>query len=105
LVYIIWTDEALGDLGKIKDYLLRVADERTARTFCLALLAAPDRLRQFPRSGQVVPEFQIEAIREVLHRDYRIIYQVVEGACYVRAIVHGSRDLQRHVDPASWKLN
>jgi len=102
LVYVIWTDEAINDLRKIKDYLVRVADEKTARRFCLALFSAPDRLRRFPKSGQVVLEFQIEAVREVLFRDYRIIYQVAEGACYIRTVVHGSRELQQHIDPSDW---
>jgi addiction module RelE/StbE family toxin len=103
LVYVIWTDEAIGDLSAIKDYISQSAPE-TALRFCLSFLDAPDRLEQFPRSGQVVPEFRIESIREIQFRGYRIIYQVGEGACYIRAVVHGSRDLQRHVDPTAWNL-
>jgi hypothetical protein len=67
-------------------------------------LSAPDRLKQFPKSRQVVPEFEIESIREVLFRDFRIIYQVADGACYIRSIVHGSRDLQRLIDPEEWEV-
>jgi toxin ParE1/3/4 len=105
LVYIIWTDEAINDLRAIKDYLVKVADEKTARRFCLELFSAPERLKRFPKSGQVVPEFQIEEVREVLFRDYRIIYQVAEGACYIRAVTHGSRELQRLIDPGDWDVN
>lgn len=104
MVYVIWTDEALNDLGAIKDYISRTAPA-TAERFCLELFDAPDRLRQFPESGAVVPEFQIESIREIRFGSYRILYQVAEGACYIRAVVHGSRDLQRHIDPSSWDLN
>jgi addiction module RelE/StbE family toxin len=104
LVYVIWTDSAIDDLRAIKDYLLKVADEKTARRLCLELFHAPDRLKQFPRSGQVVPEFQVESVREVLCRDYRLIYQVAEGACYIRAIIHGRRDLQRLIDPSDWDI-
>jgi addiction module RelE/StbE family toxin len=103
LVYVIWTDEAINDLRSIKDYLERVASPEVAERFCWALLAAPDRVKQFPLSGQVVPEFRQEKIREVLYQDYRIIYEAVEGACYIRTVVHGSRDLQRHLDPKHWK--
>jgi toxin ParE1/3/4 len=103
LVYVIWTDEAINDLRKIKEYIERSSPEN-ARRFCLELLHAPDRLKQFPRSGEVVPEFGIEDIRQVFRGDYRLIYQVAEGACYIRTIIHGSRDLQRHLDPSSWEL-
>jgi addiction module RelE/StbE family toxin len=101
LVYVIWTNEAIADLKAIKDYISKSAPE-TAERFSLSFLDAPDRLERFPRSGQVVPEFGIEEIREIQFRGYRIIYQVADGACYIRAVVHGSRDLQRHIDPANW---
>jgi toxin ParE1/3/4 len=103
LVYIIWTDEAINDLRAIKDYLDLVAAPDVAERFCLALLAAPDRIKRFPLSGQVIPEFRLEKIREVLFQGYRIIYEVGDGACYIRAVIHGSRDLQRHLDPRFWK--
>ena len=101
MVYIIWTDRSLNDLRAIKDYIAQ-SDPMIAEQFCFQLLDAPDRLERFPHSGQVVPEFGMESIREMSFRGYRIIYQVAESACYIRAIVHGSRDLQRHIDPSNW---
>jgi toxin ParE1/3/4 len=101
LVYLIWTDPALDDLRAIKEYIARSAPT-AAQRFCIELYESTGRLRQFPRSGQVVPEFGIEEIREVIFRDYRIIYQCTTGACYVKAVIHGSRDLQRHIDPSNW---
>jgi toxin ParE1/3/4 len=101
LVYVIWTDPALDDLRAIKDYI--AADNpAAAQQFCIALYESSDRLRLFPKSGQVVPEFGIESVREIVFRGYRIIYESTEGACYVKAVVHGSRDLQRHIDPSNW---
>jgi toxin ParE1/3/4 len=103
LVYVIWTNEVIRDLATIKEYIAKAGAPETAERFCLSFLDAPDRLEQFPRSGQVVPEFGIESIREIQFRGYRIIYQVAEGACYIRAVVRGSRDLQRQIDPSGWK--
>jgi len=34
------------------------------------------RLEQFPRMGRMVPEIQDEALRELIHRSYRIVYFV-----------------------------
>lgn len=104
MVYVIWTDEAIADLRRIKEYIERSSPEN-ARRFCLELLRAPDRLKQFPRSGEVVPEFGIEALRQVLCGNYRLLYEVGDGACYIQAVIHGSRDLQRHIDPADWDLS
>ena len=104
MVYVIWTDEAINDLRRIKEYIERSSPQNAER-FCRELLRAPDRLKQFPRSGEVVPEYGIESLRQVLCGSYRLLYEVREGACYIRAVIHGSRDLQRHIDPADWDLN
>jgi toxin ParE1/3/4 len=101
LVYVIWTNEAIRDLADIKDYIAKSSPE-IAERFCLSFLDAPDRLERFPLSGQVVPEFGIESIREIQFRGYRIIYQVGDGACYIRSVIHGSRDLLRHINPTDW---
>jgi plasmid stabilization system protein ParE len=73
----------------IKDYIAQSAP-MTAERFCLKLLDAPDRLERMPLAGQVVPEFGIESIREISFQGYRIIYQVAERACYIRAVIHRS---------------
>lgn len=38
------------------------------------LLNAAERLEVFPLSGRVVPEIGAEEMREVVLRDYRIVY-------------------------------
>jgi addiction module RelE/StbE family toxin len=104
LVHVIWTEQSIRDLGAINEYIAQ-SSPTIAERFCLDLLKAPERLRRFPFSGQVVPEIGIEAIREISFRDYRIIYQVDQDACYIRAVVHGSRDIQQHIEPADWDLS
>jgi plasmid stabilization system protein ParE len=101
LVYVIWTDPALDDLRAIKDYIAK-SDPAAAQRFCTALYDSTDRLRLFPKSGQVVPEFGREDVREIIFRDYRILYKCVPGACYVAVVVHGSSDLHRPIDPSHW---
>jgi plasmid stabilization system protein ParE len=85
-------------LRAIKDYIA-ASNPAAAKRFCIQLYESSDRLRLFPRSGQVVPEFGIEDLREILFGDYRILYECRPGACYVKAVIHGSRELQRHFDP------
>jgi len=41
--------------------------------------------------GRVVPEFGEPLIRERFHRQYRIIYRVIEGGIEVDAVLHGAR--------------
>lgn len=49
----------------------------------------------------MVPEFGMEDLREILYGDYRIVYECRPGVCYVKVVIHGSRELQRHFDPQS----
>lgn len=101
MVYVIWTDAALEDLRLVKNYIER-HNPAAARRFCLDIYDSTASIGRFPRSGQVVPEFGLEDVREILFCGYRILYQCKPGACYVNAVIHGSRDLQRHIDPANW---
>ena len=47
-----------------------------------------------PLSGRVVPEFNIEKIRELIYKDYRIVYEVKNNAVCILTIQHGNRLLE-----------
>ena len=53
------------------------------------------QLHMNPFSGQVVPEFGDETIREVIEGPFRIIYQSFVTVIYVLAVVHGARILTK----------
>ena len=65
---------------------------------------APRRLAQFPQSGRIVPEFNDETIRELIYGSYRIIYKISGTTCSIVAVIHGSRDIIRHVGPGEWNI-
>ena len=52
-----------------------------------------ERLRKFPESGRLVPEFQGGRYREVIVFPYRIVYRYAEeqNRVFVLAVIHGSR--------------
>ncbi len=87
-----WTESAIADLEAIHaliardstHYALAVVDRLTRR--CLQIEA-------FPFSGQMVPEYQREDIREVLEYSYRLIYQVSSEKTWVLTVLHGSTTL------------
>ena len=46
-----------------------------------------------PYSGRVVPELENNTIRELLYKNYRIVYRVLnETDIEILAVVHGARD-------------
>jgi len=60
--------------------------------FAVQAFEATDRLVDQPHLGRVVPELQIDAIREIPLYSYRIIYRVLsEEQIHVLTIHHGAR--------------
>ncbi|MGH9967595.1 MAG: type II toxin-antitoxin system RelE/ParE family toxin [Pyrinomonadaceae bacterium] len=52
------------------EYALRLVDRLTKRSIQIAT---------FPLSGRMVPEFELNEIREVIEGSYRIIYLIKEA--------------------------
>ena len=55
------------------------------------MLAAVERLADFPNSGRIVPELKDPAIREILFGSYRIVYRVKGDVVEVLTVYHGAR--------------
>lgn len=50
-----------------------------------------ERLKEFPRSGRVVPEVEREAYREVILGTYRIVYRLTDDSAEILTVVHAAR--------------
>jgi addiction module RelE/StbE family toxin len=92
-VHAEFSPAALADLEEIADYIAR-DDSKAAEVWVQRLLEAADRAAVFPHSGRVVPELRDESIREVLLRNYRIIYRVRRGGILVLTVIEGRRRLK-----------
>ena len=90
---VFWTEAALSQLQAIHDYIaqtspdyaLRMVDRLTRRSIQIA---------DFPFSGRMVPEYEVNEVREIIESPYRIIYLVdsAQSRVDVLAVVHGSRN-------------
>ncbi len=87
---VLWTEPALDDLTAIRNYIARDS-ETYATDFADSILAAVERLNEFPRMGRVVPEADSAHIRELILRDYRIIYRLGQNVVHFLAVIHGYR--------------
>lgn len=103
MVQVIWTEPALSDLREITRHIAQDSAIYAER-FANAVVHAPERLARFPRCGRIAPEFANPDIRELIYGAYRIIYVTRRSACYVVAVVHGSRDILRRLKPGSWDV-
>ena len=93
MVKIIWTDFAVGDLKSIHEYISKdskvYADRHIER-----LISRIDQLEMNPHSGRVVPEFNIDTLRELIEGSYRIIYQIKPDRISIIRIHHSARQLR-----------
>ena len=89
---IIWSLQARDDLQDIVSFI--AADNPVAaQSFGFRLMSKVDVLVDFPQLGRVVPEENDEAIRELIIRPYRIVYQVLADGqtVAIARIWHGAR--------------
>ena len=87
---IYWTRQSQEDLRQVRAFISRDAPA-TASAFVRRLRDSVNRLKEFPESGQVVPELGREDIRELLRGNYRIIYRVGQERIDVLAVYHSAR--------------
>jgi toxin ParE1/3/4 len=88
---ILWTHQARADLVAIHAFISQDSPHY-ASVILSRLIAATDRLIQFPESGRTVPEFEDPLVREVVHPPYRIVYRLVGlDQIHVLTVHHSSK--------------
>ena len=93
MVKVIWTDFAIEDLRLIHDYISKDS-KRYADRFLEKLLERVEQLESFPKSGRVVPEFNINTIREIIEGNYRIVYKISTTQIAIVRVHHAARQLK-----------
>jgi len=75
-ISISFAASALGDLEEIRAWYERQHAADTGWRLVQDIIAAIERLGQFPESGRIVPEFGIASLREIIHPPFRIVYRL-----------------------------
>jgi plasmid stabilization system protein ParE len=96
---VIWTQPAKDDLKAIYEYIA-LDSKFYAKSTAKNIVERIARLSNTPNIGCVVPELEIDEIREVFIYSYRIIYQIIPDGLAVLTVVHGHRDLKSSDIPA-----
>ena len=90
---IIWTEFAVDDLRSIHSFISKDSKKYADRLID-KLIARTDQLENNPNSGRVVPEFNVETLRELIEGNYRIIYKVDQQSVAIVRIHHSARQLR-----------
>ena len=92
MVKIVWTENSIQDLNDIGEFIEKDSLKYAERTV-EKLFYSVDILIQNPKAGKMVPEFEIESLRELIRGNYRIIYQLIDDSKIEILTVHRSSRL------------
>ena len=89
---VIWTDEAIADLRQL---VAHISEDNPAAATKLGeeLIRKSLLLGEHPRLGRMLREPKRDALRELIVRPYRLIYEIDDraSAVKVRVLWHGAR--------------
>jgi addiction module RelE/StbE family toxin len=92
MVKIVWTRQSAVELKDIFDYIAKDS-RRYAENHVKRIREKTQVLKTQPESGRIVPELEIEQIRELIEGAYRIVYRLIEKSrVEILTIHHSARD-------------
>jgi len=92
MVEIKWTANALQEIDGIAEYISKDSP-KYAQILVKQIYEMVTYLENFPKFGRKVPEYNDPNLREILYKNYRIIYLIKENHLEILSIIHGSRNL------------
>lgn len=91
---LFWTKEALLCLQEIEEYISRDSSI-VAIEFVDKLISVAETIINNPGIGRIVPELSLENIREILHKNYRIVYLVKKNSIDILTVFEGHQLLKK----------
>jgi len=92
---LIWTEEALGWLSDIGEYVAK-DNPQAALKVVEGIYQKTQLLIEHPRIGAVYTDVFDREVRSLLYGHYRIMYELREpDIVYVLAVFHGAIDIDR----------
>lgn len=94
MAQVTWSLQSIDDLSDIEDYLA-LSSKRHATLVVDTIIEAVAMLENFPNIGRIVPEMNIPKLRELIVKQYRIVYYLTfQDEVEIVTIRHSSRPLQ-----------
>lgn len=76
MVTIDWSNQVFDDIDSIAEYLSQYS-KPLAKAFVDKVFQKAELLKNFPEMGRMVPEVGSRNVRELIYKQYRIVYQLV----------------------------
>jgi len=87
---LTWTHEALNRLIEIEEYISEDSPTR-AQKFTNQIIQKAESLKKHPQKGRIVPEFSIPDLRELIYKNYRIVYKIKQDSLEILTVFESHR--------------
>lgn len=91
---INWTKEAMINLQQIEDYISSENPNAAIRLIDKLISLAND-LSNFPQKGRIVPELSIDRIREIIYKNYRLVYVIKKSSITILTVFESHKLLSK----------
>ena len=91
---ISFTESALADLKEIRIYYEEQLVPQVGMRFVADILDRIETLIDNPDIGRIVPEFNVDDIRELIHKPFRVVYLRESKSIVVVRVWRSERELQ-----------
>lgn len=98
-----WSSVAARQIDDILEELGALSPSAAAR-LANRVREATRLLEEYPSLGRVVSAFQHRAVRELFVEKYRLVYRVEREDVLILTVIHGSRNLLRHMPAGPWDI-
>lgn len=85
---------AIEDLQELRSYYEEQAAPQLGSRFISEILGRIESLKDNPDIGRIVPEFDTENIRELIHKPYRVVYLREPSSIFIVRVWRSERILK-----------
>ncbi len=93
MVEVRWSPLAADDLESLIRYYEKKSP-KFAQNLAKKIIVIIEKITQFPKMGRMVPESEKPDIREIIYRNFRIVYRLKKDKIENARIIHASRILK-----------
>ena len=91
---ILVSNSAFSDLENIKEYYTEQGVPNIGVNFISEIFAHIEILNTHPKIGRVVPEFEDDFIREIIHPPFRVVYLLETKKIHIIRVWRSERILK-----------
>jgi len=94
MMRLFWTKESLARLKEIEDYIA-TDNPQAAIAFIDKIITKAESLLEHPEKGRIVPELAISQIREIIYKNYRVVYLLKKNSIEILTVFEGHKLLRK----------